>query len=202
MIARRATVEDLPQLLVLWRLERLPADQLEKRLTEFQVVVDEAQILLAAVGLQISAHHGLLHNEAIARPELADQARQLLWERLQRVAVNHSIDRLWTKLPFPFWRNLGFRAPTDEELAGLPEACDGKNPAWQTLPLRTGDASSDAIEKQFAMLRALNSQEAGQFKRRALLFKRAAMALILIVLLLITAWAVVLFRYGPKFLQR
>ena len=30
-VARRATVEDLPQLLPLWRLENLPADELEKR---------------------------------------------------------------------------------------------------------------------------------------------------------------------------
>ena len=37
---RRATVDDLPALRSLWAAARLPADELENRLTEFQVVED------------------------------------------------------------------------------------------------------------------------------------------------------------------
>ncbi len=202
MNARRATVEDLPQLIDLWRLERLPVETLERRLTDFQVVVDEAQVVLGAVALQTSANHGWLHGEAIARAELADQIRQLLWERLQRVAVNHSLDRIWTQLPFPFWRNLGFHPATDEEMASLPEGFGEKAPGWQLIRLREGDASADAIEKQFAMLRAMHAEDSGRFKQRVALLKRVAMGLTVFVFLLILVWAVTLFRYGPKLFQR
>src|SRR3954469_24572577 len=75
-VTRRATVEDLPQLLALWRLERLPADALEKRFTEFQVVSDNSGEVLGAVGIQIAGSHGLLHGESMARPEHADEFRQ------------------------------------------------------------------------------------------------------------------------------
>jgi N-acetylglutamate synthase-like GNAT family acetyltransferase len=202
MKARRATVEDLPQLIELWRLEQLPAETLERRLTDFQVVVDEAQVILGAIALQTSANHGWLHAEAIARSELADQIRQLLWERLQRVAVNHSLDRIWTQLPFAFWRNIGFRPAKEDEMASFPEAFGDKAAGWQIARLREGDASADAIEKQFAMLRALHAEESGRFKRHVVVLKRVATGLTVIVFLLIIAWAVTLFRYGPKFFQR
>ena len=115
-VARRATVEDLPQLLALWELERLPATALEKRFTEFQVVSDDAGVVLAAVGLQIIGAHGLLHGEAIARPELSDMLRGLLWKRLQVIIQNHALERLWTQLPAHAWRDQGFERATEEQL--------------------------------------------------------------------------------------
>src|SRR6266576_1716674 len=93
-VTRRATVEDLPQLIALWRLERLPSEMLEKCFTEFQVVCDEAGEVLAAIGIRIAGVHGLLHGESIARPEEADALRALLWNRMQVIIRNHALERL------------------------------------------------------------------------------------------------------------
>ena len=68
LVTRRATVEDLPQLIDLWRLEQLPAASLEKRFTEFQIVCDDIGRVLAAVGIQISGAQAWLHSESIAQP--------------------------------------------------------------------------------------------------------------------------------------
>src|SRR5947208_15870874 len=68
---RRATVEDLQKLAALWKQENLPAQDLEKRFKEFQVVEGEGGGILAAVGLQIVGPEGRLHSEAFAHPEQA-----------------------------------------------------------------------------------------------------------------------------------
>jgi N-acetylglutamate synthase-like GNAT family acetyltransferase len=201
MHARRATIEDLPQLTPLWVLERLPVDDLERRFTEFQVVVDGDSQVLGTVGLQISANHGLLHGEAIAKPELADQVRELLWNRIQMVARNHSLDRIWSHMNTPFWRKTGFRAATEDELEAMPESLGEKRNMF-LLPLREGEGSAEAIEKQFAMLRALHEEESQQLQRRVSAVKKLALVLTVVVAFLVIAFAVVALKYGPKFLQR
>src|SRR3954464_4726121 len=109
MKARRATFEDLPQLIALWTLEHLNPKELEKRFTEFQVIEEGGEVI-GAVGLQISAHHGLLHSESIGRADISDQIRQTLWDRVKVVALNHSLDRMWTDLRASHWRKVGFVA--------------------------------------------------------------------------------------------
>jgi hypothetical protein len=64
--ARRATVEDLPQLISLWQLEQLPAASLEKRFKEFQVVSDAAGQVVGTIGLQVNGGQGVLHGESVA----------------------------------------------------------------------------------------------------------------------------------------
>src|SRR5688500_13768306 len=100
--ARRATIEDLPQLVALWNLERLPADAFEKRFKEFQVVSDSAGEVLGTIGLQISGSQGLIHGEAISKPELADPIRDLLWTRVQAMIHNHALERLWSPIIAPY----------------------------------------------------------------------------------------------------
>lgn len=200
---RRAIVDDLPQLVALWELEQLPTENLEKRFTEFQVVTDGSSRVLAAVGLQVQGSHGVLHSEALAQAELGDELRELLWTRIQMVARNHNLDRIWTQLNYPFWRSLGFRPATAEELESLPESLvAGAEGAWNLLFLRDPSASSDVIEKQFAMLRTVNAQETEKLQRRVATIKKLALALTVVVTLLVLAWVVVLLRYGPQFLRR
>lgn len=201
MESRRATIEDLPQLTVLWELERLPSDDLERRFTEFQVVLDEGGEVVGAVGLQIVRNHGLLHGESIGRPEIGDEVRELLWRRIQMVARNHSLDRIWTKLNAPFWRKTGFKKANEDELEVIPEEF-GEPSDFNLLPLREGGASAEAIEKQFAMLRALHDEESQQLQRRVSTVKRLALVLTVVVAFLVIAFAVVALKYGPKFLQR
>ena len=197
-VARRATVEDLPQLLALWELERLPAAALEKRFTEFQVVSDDAGVVLAAVGLQILGAQGLLHGEALARPELSEELRARLWKRLQVIIQNHALERLWTQLPPSTWREYGFQRATEEELKQRPAAFAAGEGEWRMLTLRAADAKA-AFEREFAELKAGQQQEAARLQLRVQWLKRVALGVTVVVFLLVIAWVVVLFKYGPKF---
>ena len=87
---------------------RLPPDELEKRLTEFQVVETADGKLLGAIGIQIVRQHALLHSEGYSDFALADAARQLFWERVQTLASNHGVFRIWTQESSPFWKSWVF----------------------------------------------------------------------------------------------
>jgi N-acetylglutamate synthase-like GNAT family acetyltransferase len=194
---RRATLDDVPQLLALWRLEQLPAEALEKRFLEFQVVCNDAGEVLATVGLQIAGVQGQLHSEAVAQPEHADHFRELLWKRLQVVVQNHALERLWTRLDTPWWRERGFTRATGEELASAPQAFRDERSDWNVLKLRAASAN-DMLEKQFAELRTLQQQEAAKMKERVQWAKRVALGVTVIVFLLVVAWAVTMLKVGPK----
>ena len=118
--ARRATLDDLPALRVLWEAERLDAVALEKRLTEFQVACDEEGRLLGAVGMLRHQQHGLLHSEVFADFGLADTLRLLLWERLRAVGRNYALARMWTRETSQFWRGVGFDPADEAQLALFP----------------------------------------------------------------------------------
>src|SRR5271170_8121738 len=138
---RRATVDDLQTLKSLWDSMRLPADDLEKRLTEFQVVENSEGQILGAIGTQISKQHALLHNEGYSDFSVADSARQLFWERTQNLASNLGVFRLWTQERSPFWKSFGFQPPTAEFFTRLP--AEWKNEfdgGWLTFQLKNEDA--------------------------------------------------------------
>ncbi len=118
---RRATTDDFQSLRSLWNALRLPADELESRLTEFQVIESADGQIAGAIGLQIIRPHARLHSEAYTDFSLADTARQLFWERIQLIAPHHGVFRLWTQENSPFWSNCGFRIVITESLVQLPE---------------------------------------------------------------------------------
>ena len=201
LVTRRATVEDLPQLMSLWQLERLPAETLEKRFTEFQVVGDDTGMVVAAVGFQISGAHGLLHSEAVARPELADQCRDLLWNRFQIIIQNHALERLWTRLNTPWWRTKGFTPATEEQAKTLPPVFESEGTAWHTLTLRAADAKA-ALEKEFAQLKALQQEASARTQERVVWMKRTATGVTIFVFILVIIWAATLLKYGPRLFHR
>lgn len=195
---RRATVDDLPQLISLWQLEQLPADVLEKRFTEFQVVSDDTGQVLAAIGIQISGAHGLLHSESIAKPELGDKLRELLWNRLQVMIHNHALEKLWTENNVPFWRDTGFEIASPEQIAAMPAAFKNEDSrGWRVKTLRAADASA-AIERELAQLKTIQQEESARMASRVQWVKRFAFSLSIVVLLLVVAWAIVMLKYGPQ----
>src|ERR1035441_3142350 len=103
---RRATVDDLPALKSLWTATQFPADELESRLTEFQAV-EAGGVFAGALGLQILRQHARLHSEDYADYSFADAARELFWERIQKLAANHGVFRIWTQETSPFWTRPG-----------------------------------------------------------------------------------------------
>jgi len=148
---RRATVDDRAPLKALWTSMRLSPDELEKHLTEFQVVENSENEVIGAIGIQISGTHALLHSEGYSDFSVADAARQLFWIRIQTLASNHGIFRLWTQERSPFWKSFGFQPPNAETLARLPAGWKNDfDGGWLTLQLKNEEVITAAFENQFA----------------------------------------------------
>src|SRR5262249_51403092 len=132
---RRATVDDLPALKAMWTAAQWPVSELESRLTEFHVVESGGQFA-GALGVQILRQHGRLYAEDYADFSVADAARKLFWERIQVVAANLGVFRLWTQETSPFWTRWGFQPANAETLARLPEEWKKLEGRWLTLELK------------------------------------------------------------------
>src|ERR1043166_7226931 len=187
---RRSTVEDLPGLVPLWQQEDLPWQELEKRFKEFQVVGAPDGELLGAVGLQIVGVEGRLHSEVFAHAEQSDGLRELLWERVQVLAGNHGLVRVWTQFSTPFWNHNGFQSANSEVLAKLPGAfgSGGGAQPWQLVQLRNDAAAPLSVEKEFAAFKAMEKQRTEQLFRRAKVLRFIAATLLLAVFGLLVFW--------------
>lgn len=151
---RRATVDDLPVLRQLWQAEQFNLHELERCFTEFQVVAGARGELLGALGLHIAAQQGLLHGEAYRQPECEEELRPHLWERIQSVARNHGLHRLWTREKAPFWRRCGLRPASEADLAKLPASFGDRHGEWLTLQLRDEIVSEQSLEREFELFKA------------------------------------------------
>lgn len=167
LTVRRATVDDRAALKILWASMRLPSDELEKRLTEFQVVETADGEVVGAIGVQFSKQHALLHSEGYSDFGIADAARQLFWERIQTLCANLGVFRVWTQERSPFWKSFGFQPPTVEILARLPE--EWKNEftgGWLTHQLKNEEVITSALEKQFAGFMAGEKRKPTGWRKR------------------------------------
>ena len=165
---RRATVDDRAALHSIWASMRLPSDELEKRLTEFQVVENSAGEVVGAIGVQFSKQHALLHSEGYSDFGIADAARQLFWERIQTLAANLGVFRVWTQERSPFWKSFGFQPPTTEVLDRLPQ--EWKNEftgGWLTHQLKNEEVITAALETQFAGFMAGEKKETERLAEKA-----------------------------------
>ena len=163
---RRATVDDLPALRSLWLAASLPADELESRLTEFQVVEADGNFA-GALGLQILRQHARLHSEDYADFSVADATRELFWERIQKLAANHGVFRVWTQETSPFWTRWGFQPAGAEALARLPDEWKNLAGRWLTLELKNEDAVNAALQNQFGSFMAAEKKQTAQIASRA-----------------------------------
>lgn len=146
----------------------LREDELEKRLTEFQVVVDADETFLGAIGFVVSRQHALIHSEAFTDFSVADEARRLFWERIQVLASNHTVFRLWTQERSPFWKNFGFRPPDANTLAHLPAEWQNEyDGAWLTYQLKDEEAINTALKTQFAGFMAEQKMETERVREKA-----------------------------------
>ena len=147
---RRATLDDLAALREIWLSMRLPADDLEKRLKEFQVVEMPDGNVLGAVGIQLLGQNALLYGEGFSDFSVADDARQMFWQRFEALAANHGIFRIWTQENSPFWKHWGFQTATAEILSRLPEEWKASEGQWLTFQLKNEDAITAALESKLA----------------------------------------------------
>lgn len=167
---RRATVDDLPALKALWLAAQLPADKLKDRVTEFQVVEADGKFA-GAIGVQIIRQHVRLHSEDYADFSVADAARELFWERIQKLAANHGVFRVWMQENSPFWKNYGFQPPSTETITRLPGEWKNLEGNWLTLELKNKDAINAVLKNQFGDFMETEKRHTAQLAENARRFK-------------------------------
>ncbi|MDB6112923.1 MAG: hypothetical protein JWR69_4673 [Pedosphaera sp.] len=191
---RRATVDDLQGLQALWGAMHFPALDLEKRLTEFQVVATPDGQLLGALGLEILGRHGRLHSEAFNDFAIADALRQRLWDRMQSVATNHGLVRLWTQENAPFWSHSGLLPADADNLKKLPPAWDTLPPGWLSIALRDEAAVEISLDKEFARFKEFEKARTEQALGRARTLKVIATVLALVLAVIVVAISIYVFK--------
>ncbi len=166
---RRATVDDRAALKALWAAMRLPPDELEKRLTEFQVVENADGEVVGAIGIQFSKQHALLHSEGYSDFGIADAARQLVLGTHPNAAPPITASfRVWTQERSPFWKSFGFQPPAAEILDRLPAEWRNEfTGGWLTLQLKNEEVITAALEKQFAGFMAGEKKETDRLAEKA-----------------------------------
>ena len=193
---RRATVDDLPALKSLWTTAQLPADELEGRLTEFQVV-ESGGSFAGAVGVQIVRQHLRFYAEDFADFSVADAARELFWERLQALSANHGVFRVWTQETSPFWTHWGLQPANAEALGRLPDEWKNLEGRWLTLELKNEDAIKAALGNQFAGLMDAEKQQAARVSEKARTVKTVFTVVFFAVGIICFAIAIYLLFHHP-----
>jgi hypothetical protein len=135
----------------MWEAMNYAVDDLARRVTDFQMAEDAQGALLGAVGLLVAERHGLIHSEGFTDFALADTLRPLLWERIQAMAMNQGLHRLWTREQAPFWSHSGLAKADAALLEKLPPAWRALPPPWWTLKLKEDLDAVVSAEKQFAL---------------------------------------------------
>jgi N-acetylglutamate synthase-like GNAT family acetyltransferase len=158
---RRATLDDIGALKALWQTMRFADGELEKRLTEFQVVEGPGREIVGALGFQMAERQGQIHSETFADFAIADAMRPLFWARVRSLATNHGIFRLWTRERAPFWTQTGFQPATGKTIQKLPATWSDSGSSWLTLQLKDEDAIA-SLEKEFSMFMESEKQRSAQ----------------------------------------
>jgi len=195
-------VDDRNALVALWQTMNLPAADLEKRLTEFQVVVDAEDQVLGAIGMRLTPKYGLIHSEGYTDFALADTLRPLVWERLQSVATNHGLVRLWTRETAPFWSRSGLNLATEEELEKLPADWKSEGAKWLTLKLREDIEEVVNLDQEFSVFMAAEQQRSKQMMDQARMMKLFATLLALSIFLAVVGVGIWLVMKDPGLLGR
>jgi len=178
------------------------AEELAKRVTEFQVAEDQAGRLLGAIALQMVDRQGRIHSEAFTDFALAEQLRPLFWERFQALATNHGLLRLWTHETAPFWSHSGLVAADAQALEKLPPLWRLQPPGWLTLKLKENLEEIVSADKEFALFMEAEKQRSQRALRQARALKTIATVIAFGVLLVVLMGAFFLLRKNPQLLHR
>jgi N-acetylglutamate synthase-like GNAT family acetyltransferase len=195
---RRATVDDLPQLRDLWQAMGITEPDLDKRLTEFQIAQTAEGKLTGAVAMRIADGQGLILHEAFRDFSVADQVRPLLWERMQAVATNHGLFRIWTREAAPFWSHCGLTPAAPEVLARLPSQWQAKDARWLTFQRREETTGTLSVEREFELFMQTEKERTRSTLEQAKLMKTVATALAIMLAVAILGAAIYYLRKNPQ----
>lgn len=179
---RRATLDDIGALKSLWESMHYSAGDLERRLTEFQVIEGPDGKIMGALGFQIADRQACIHSEGFTDFSIADTVRPVFLKRIQSLAMNHGVIRLWTREHAPFWTRYGFQPPGTVALEKLPPAWDRSAPDWLTFQMKDEDAIA-SVDKEFAMFMAIEKQRTAQTFAQAKKWKTIATVIAFIIAL-------------------
>ena len=193
--ARRATLDELPALLALWRTEKLDVAVLEKRFTEFQLALDAGGQVVGAIGLLIDGRHGLLHSECFSDFGLTDKLRPLLWDRLQVVARNRGLTRLWLREDTLFFRGEGFDPASADVREQLPAGLSAMDGACWTLKLKDDLLANMTPAQELALFKKLSDEGTEQLLRQAQVLRWIAVAVGVLFFLGVVVVGFYLWRY-------
>ncbi len=185
-------IEDIDQLRALWEAEQLPAMELEKSFTDFQVIETRDGRIIAAVGFRVEGKHGLIGPEAYEDFGLTGVLRPQLWERIQNVARNRGLLRLWTQESAPFWREQGLETAPMETLEHLPAGFDNGRSGWLTLKLKDEVLSGLTPEQEFALFQQVAKEGTDKLKRQARIMNivatSVAVLFAIVVIFMLMVW--------------
>jgi N-acetylglutamate synthase-like GNAT family acetyltransferase len=199
---RRATLDDIGPLTELWKTMHFPADDLGKRITEFQIAEEPGGRLLGGVGLQIADRQGRIHSEGFVDFSVADALRPLLLERVRAVATNHGLYRLWTQEQAPFWHRSGLTNPDAEALEKLPAAWRQPSARWLTSKLKDDVETLVSVDKEFAVFMQSEKEKTAKALQRAKALKALATLVLVCLCLLMVAALFFMLRKNPRLLGR
>lgn len=199
--ARRAAVEDLAALQALWMENGLPWEALGEYLNEFQVTVDDSGLITGAIGLLIEGGQALLHTEAVRPGTDADVSRAALWRRVQIVARNQGVERIWTQEDADYWRASGFSPVPPPLVERAPASFLKSADAWLACDLMDPERAKAMINEQLAIMEAQRLQAAEEFQRKVRIFRIAAILLAFGVLVL-CVWLLYRVVQTPGMLKR
>ena len=192
---RRATLDDLPKLVPLWKLEQLPYAEFERRFKEFQVIESEEGEMLGAIGLQVSGIEARLHSESFVHFDQADTLRERFWARIKVMGENQGWVRVWTELASQTWRQLGFDPPNPEQFAHLPGIfAQVGSGGWNVVQLREDRVAGPSVDAEFQILRIAHQQENERMMKRAKFLRNVSILLAAGLVTWIGWWGMKLFK--------
>ena len=202
--ARRATVEDLPSLRGLWQAAGLPWDQLDRFVTEFQVVPAsvDSDVLIGAVGFLVEGGDGLLHSEAVVADEAADETRAALWRRVQIIGRNQGVHRIWTQEDAAYWATCGFKAAGPEALAACKGSFLDRSASWLWFEYPAPETVKARLDEQMAIWQATRTQEAAALQERIRHYRNLAVLVATVVIGIMIVMLSIIMRQHPEVMQR
>jgi len=189
---RRATLDDIGILKTLWETMRFPAGDLERRLTEFQVVEGPDGKVMGAIGFQIAERQACIHSEAFTDFSIADSVRPVFLKRIQSLTMNHGVMRLWTRERAPFWTHYGFQPAAAAALEKLPSVWDRTAPDWLTFLIKDEETIA-SVDKEFEMFMASEKQRTAHTLAQAKKLKTIATVIVCIFALIAIAAALYMY---------
>lgn len=200
---RRATLDDLPKLIPLWKLEQLPYAEFERRFKEFQVAESDTGEIVGAIGVQVIGMEARLHSEAFAHFDQADALREKFWTRIKVMGENQGWIRVWTELSSHTWRQLGFDPPNSEQLAHLPELFSQVGSGgWNVIQLREDKVGGPSVDAEFQILKMTYQEENERMMKRARTLRNFSIILAAGLVAWIGWWGMKLFKNRDRLPRR